>query len=295
MSLPTISIVIPNYNSGTVLERCVKSLIDQNYPNLQIILADSCSNDESAAIIDKYASAFSPLVREKDKGQADGLNKGFMHATGEIFGWLCADDELLPGALHHVAERFSADPALDVLTGRCERVMPDMTTRWVTGGDPNTWRNIGIQNVVEQPSTFWKGALHRKIGLLDTTYHLGFDWDFWARMKAAGAKLQATDRVLSRYYFSDSNKTGTAGQLFMKEAFRLVNAYGPFGLAHIYRFLYRNFDLKGCYDKPLTATRARCLMFIGAIATLRVIIGKRLVNMYNWHFASCQERNIKWF
>ena len=110
---PTISIVIPNFNSGPVLERCIKSLLDQNYPELQIIMADSCSNDESAATIERYAGAFNPLIREKDKGQADGLNKGFASARGQIFGWLCADDELLPGTLHHVAQAFKDDPDLE--------------------------------------------------------------------------------------------------------------------------------------------------------------------------------------
>lgn len=295
--LPTFSIVIPNYNSGPVLQRCIDSLLAQEYPQLQLIMADSCSTDESRAIIEKYRDRFSVLIVEKDKGQADGLNKGFARAEGEIRGWLCADDELLPGALHHVATLFAADPALDVVTGKCQRIMPDGTTRFLAGGDPDTWKKIGIQNIVEQPSTFWRSKLHQQLGQLDTTYHLGFDWDLWARMKKAGAKLHVTDRVLSRYYFSDSNKTGTAGKLFAKEAFRLVHKHGPLwgGLARIYRFLYKNFDLKGCYDKPPTCTRRRFIAFMWTMACLRVLIGRRLLLMYNWHFAACQERNIKWF
>ncbi len=294
---PTFSIVIPNYNSGPVLERCIQSLLAQDYPKLQLIMADSCSTDESKQIIEKYREHFDVLIIEKDKGQADGLNKGFSRATGEIFGWLCADDELLPGTLHHVAEIFAKNPDVDIVTGKCERVMPDGQTRFVTGGDPETWQKIGIQNVIEQPSTFWKASMHRKVGQLDTSYHLGFDWDLWARLRNAGAKIQVTDRVLSRYYFSDTNKTGSAGALFVKEAFRLVKTYGPLGgaLAHIYRFLYKHFDLKGCYDKPPRCSKYRFMAFMWTMAVLRVLIGKRLLLMYNWHFAACQERNVKWF
>ncbi len=297
MNLPSISIVIPNFNSGAVLERCIRSLLDQDYPNLQIVMADSCSNDESKVIIERYRDRFGVLLIEKDKGQADGLNKGFARATGEIFGWLCADDELMPGTLAYVGQQFAADGELQVLTGKCERIMPDGTTRFVTGGDPQTWEKIGIQNIVEQPSTFWKASLHRQLGELDGSYHLGFDWDFWARMKKAGAKLKVSDRVLSRYYFSDTNKTGTAGAKFMTEAFRLVRAHGPLwgGLAYVYRFLYKHFDLKGCYDKPPTCTRQRFVAFMWTMATLRVLIGKRLLLLYNWHFAACQERGQKWF
>src|SRR5579885_1698267 len=108
------SIVIPNYNSGPVLERALRSLVSQHYPDLQLILIDAGSTDASREIIERYRPHLDTVVIEKDNGQADALNKGFARATGDVFGWLCADDELLPGALHHAAEIFSANPQADV-------------------------------------------------------------------------------------------------------------------------------------------------------------------------------------
>ena len=77
----------------------------------------------------------------------------------------------------------------------------------------------------------------------------------------------------------------------------MVRKYGPFhgGLAYIYRFLYQHFDLEGCYDRPPACTRARAALFAASLKTLKWLIGERLLYMYNWHFASCQQRNLKWW
>src|SRR4051812_27679419 len=179
-----ISIVIPNYNSGDQLERAMRSLIAQDCPNLQLILADAESTDESRQTIEKYRDQFHTVIIKKDKGQADGLNQGFKHADGDIFAWLCSDDELQPGALHHVNELFVAHPEVDVITGACQRLFADGTT-YVVPVNPDPWSKIGIQNVIEQPSTFWRGSIHRRVGELNYSYFLAFDWDLWNRFKRA--------------------------------------------------------------------------------------------------------------
>lgn len=289
-----ISIVIPNYNSGPLLERAVRSLLDQHYPDLQLILADSESCDESRDIIERYRQVFDPAIIRKDRDQADGLNQGFAHARGDVHGWLCADDELLPGALEHVAQVFAVRPEADVLIGCCQRIFPDGST-WITPARADTWELIGIQNVVDQPAVFWKSDLHRRLGPLDTSYRLAFDWDLWCRMRDAGARLVTTDRVLARYHFSGTNQSGKAGRGHARESFRIVRRYGPPGLAYIFRFLYHVFDLRGCYDQPPACTKARAALFALALAALSRVIGERRLYLYNWHFASCQERGLKWW
>jgi len=290
------AIVIPNYNAGPVLERCIRSLLDQDYPELRLIMADAGSTDESRDVIERYRDAFDVVISEKDDGQADGLNKGFARADGDVFGWLCADDELLPGALKHVAETFDRHPDADVVNGACERIYPD-GLRIIYPSAPDAWDVITVKDVIEQPSTFWRAELHRKLAPLDTSYYMAFDWDLWIRMAASRAKLVATDRTLSRYYFTDMNKCGRAGNRFAQEAYRIIRTYGPLRgrLAPIYRFIYHHFDLKGCYDRPVQCSRLRWFAYWLTRAVLRVLIGERLLNMYNWHFAACQERNMKWW
>ena len=294
--LPEFSIVMPNFNSGPQLERAIQSVLAQGYPNLQLILVDAYSNDESRHTIERYRTHFDKVIIEKDNGQADGLNKGFRHATGELFGWLCADDELLPGTLLHVAELFRSHQEAGVITGSCQRVFSDGTT-CVVRADLKPWDKIHIKNVIEQPSTFWRGSLHRKAGQLNCNYFLAFDWDLWNRFRKLGAKILSTDRVLSKYYFSQTNKSGNAGRRHATESFIVVRKYGPLlgGLAYIFRFLYFQFDLKGCYDNPPTCGLLRSHVFIWTLAFLRAVIGKRLLYSYNWHFASCQERGLKWW
>ena len=293
---PKISIIIPNYNSGDQLERALRSLLAQQYASLELILIDAGSTDQSAATIEKFKSHFQKVVIEKDRGQADGLNKGFRLATGDIFGWLCADDELLPGALHHVADLFTAHPTASVITGDCQRVFSDGVS-YIVPADTNPWQKIGIQNVIEQPSTFWRSSLHRQTGELDLRYHLAFDWDLWNRFERCGAIILPTHHILSKYYFTSTNKSGNAGRLHATEAFQILRNYGPlFGfLAYLFRFLYFQFDLTGCYDNPPTCTLLRSHLFIWTLAFLRALIGKRLLYLYNWHFASCQERGLKWW
>ncbi|HZZ42172.1 MAG TPA: glycosyltransferase family 2 protein [Tepidisphaeraceae bacterium] len=296
LPLPRISIVVPNYNGGATLERTVRSLLAQEYPDLQIILMDSASKDNSIEIIERYRHNFDPCIVEKDKGQADGLNRGFRQARGEIRAWLCSDDELTPGTLHHVAEVFENNPQANLLIGHCERVFSDGKSYVVTPNE-KSWENINVQNGLDQPSLFWRAELQQKAGELDPTYNLAFDWDLWNRFKKSGARPVFTDRVLSRYYFSETNKSGNSGSQHAREAFRILRKYGPIGgmLGYIFRFLYRHFDLKGCYDKPPTCTLWRSHVFMWVLAALMPLIGRRRLYQYNWHFASCQERGLKWW
>jgi glycosyltransferase involved in cell wall biosynthesis len=178
-----ISIVVPNFNSGDTIERAIHSLIEQEYPDKQLILVDGGSKDSSVSVIEKYRRHFDKIFIEKDQGQADALNKGFSLADGDIFGWLCADDELLPGAMKHVAECFACDPRAEVLTGKCERIYPDGTF-FVSPARADAWEVINVQNVIEQPSTFWRSSLHRALGELDLSYRMAFDWDFWIRIES---------------------------------------------------------------------------------------------------------------
>jgi hypothetical protein len=203
---------------------------------------------------------------------------------------------LLPGALAEVARVFGSDPSADVMTGACERVFPD-GTRLVCPPHPQAWEIIGIQDQIEQSATFWKRELQNKVGPLSLQYHMAFDWDLWNRFKRAGTKAAKTEQVLSRYYFSSTNKTGTAGRKFADEAFAIIRQYGPLSgaLAYMYRFLYRHFDLHGCYDRPPTCTLLRSHLFIWVMGLLRASIGQRLLYLYNWHFASRQERGLKWW
>src|SRR5579863_10063148 len=106
MTLPSISIVVPNYNGGGTLARTLQSLVDQHYDGLEILVVDGGSTDNSIEVIKQYGSHITWWVSEKDRGQSHAINKGFARATGQIVNWLCSDDVLTPNALRVVGEQF---------------------------------------------------------------------------------------------------------------------------------------------------------------------------------------------
>ncbi|MGB5949716.1 MAG: glycosyltransferase family 2 protein [Parvibaculum sp.] len=290
-----ISLVIPNYNSGNIIERAISSVVSQNYPDLELILVDGGSTDESIRICREHADLFSVFVSEPDAGIADALNKGFARASGDLFGWLAADDELAPGALHHWNELFQRHPEVDAITGGCLRVFEDGSTL-ITTPRADVMQRITFNNGIEQPSTLWRAGLHRRIGALDTSYKLAFDWDLWCRFRKAGARVMPIDRVMSHYHFSATNLTSSSGEKLMREMFRVVRTHGPyFGLvAYVYLALFKYFDLHGCFDKPKTWSlrRAALRVFLGF---LYVIFTPRIIRAYNWKFISRQMRGLVWF
>ncbi|MBM3138342.1 MAG: glycosyltransferase, partial [Chloroflexi bacterium] len=116
-TLPMISIVTPSYNQADFLERTIKSVLSQEYPQLEYILQDGGSSDGSTEIIDRYRNRLSHVESIRDSGQANAINRGFRHVTGEIMAYLNSDDMLLPGTLHYVAEYFSRHPKVNVVYG----------------------------------------------------------------------------------------------------------------------------------------------------------------------------------
>src|SRR5438105_4503434 len=121
-SVPRISVVTPSYNQGRFLEQCIKSVLDQGYPNLEYIIIDGGSTDESVAVIRKYQDRLASWVSERDAGQTDAINKGFRRATGEVVAWMNADDFYLPGAFARIAQAYQQSPQASFYFGNGLRV-----------------------------------------------------------------------------------------------------------------------------------------------------------------------------
>jgi glycosyltransferase involved in cell wall biosynthesis len=309
--LPLISIVVPCYNAAETIERTIRSLIEQHYPNLELIAIDGASTDDTLAILDRYRQYFTKIISEPDRGQADALNKGFRLATGDIFGWLCADDELTPGSLVYLANLFQDRPEIDAISAGCTRVFADSST-YDTAPRADVMQRIGYHNGIEQPSTLWRAALHHRAGELDESYHYAFDWVWWNQLHRAGANVLVVDRVVSCYYFSDTNKTSTGSRDVVDEMYRVIKNFGPIRgyLADIYLFLYEHFDLSGYYDKSPAVShldwcvylfkqqhhnKFKIFTWLACLQSLSLLFGRDPILGYNWNFASRQERGLCWY
>jgi len=117
INFPKISIVIPSYNQAKFIEKSILSVLNQDYPNIELIIIDGGSNDNTVEIIKRYEDNITFWISEKDKGQSDALNKGFKHCSGQIFGWLNSDDVYLPNAFKFVMNAFTKHSNKKVVFG----------------------------------------------------------------------------------------------------------------------------------------------------------------------------------
>lgn len=204
---PAISIVTCSYQQARHLDRAICSVLDQNYPRLEYIVIDGGSTDGSVPIIRRHERALAYWCSEPDAGQTDALAKGFRRATGEIQGWLCSDDLLLPGALDAVADFFFRHPgALAVygdalwidVAGRLLRPKKEMHfSRFVLRHD---------HNYIPQPSMFWRSRLYASVRGLDARFDLAMDADLWDRFSAV-TRIEHIPRYLSCMRRYEQQKT----------------------------------------------------------------------------------------
>jgi glycosyltransferase involved in cell wall biosynthesis len=292
---PRVSVVTPSRNAAATIERTLRSIEAQVYPNLQLLCIDGGSTDDTVAIIRRFAGLVSFFVSERDRGAAEALNKGFRKADGEILCYLNADDEFAPGALHRVAAAFVEHPEADVVTGGCKRFFADGST--LLTQVPDCFLNVlALRDAIEQPSTFWRATVHRRAGEFDETYQLTFDWEWWNRLLGVGARFIRVQEVLSHYHFSETNLTSRGAQRVVDEMLRVTTTYGPRRAVWAYPFIYRVFDLHGFYDRPFPELSPwRRLVFKNALKALRWLCGAEIIDNYNWNWASKQVRGIVWF
>lgn len=225
MTLPTISIVVPNFNGAKTLRGTLDSLLEQAYPGLEMIVVDGGSSDGSVEIIREYQHHLAWWASEKDRGQSDALNKGFARATGEIVNWLCSDDLLLPGTLIKVGTVFSQDPAIDAVVGAAEfRFLTEgRTERQAPSIDQ--FDLFPILCPFAQPSCFFRRSLFEAAGGLDESLHYAMDLDLWTRFDRRGCRWKVIPDVLSAAQMTGENKMSTCGPQFVKEYERVYRRH----------------------------------------------------------------------
>lgn len=240
---PKISIVTPSYNQGQFLEQTILSVLGQGYPNLEYIIIDGGSTDNSLEIIKKYEKYLTYWVSERDKGQSHALNKGFQIATGEILAWLNSDDYYLPNTLNQIATFLPIKPA-SILFGNCLHM--DESSNQFVGSNVVQWQknfDITIYDYIIQPSSFWNRATWEAVGLLDENLHYGFDWDWFVRAENLGVNFISSNQYFSLYRIHESHKTGTGGDKRFQELCDIYGKYDKQEIIPLFEYLYTNRDV----------------------------------------------------
>jgi GT2 family glycosyltransferase len=236
---PRISIITPTFNQGRFIEATLQSVLRQGYPNLEYLVLDGGSTDNTPAILEQFRKHLSFCRSEKDDGQADAINKGFTRSTGDIMAWLNSDDQYAPDALARVALTFDQFPEADIVVGGCG-LLDD-----ATGSVSHVHHsNLPIGAVVPmpleqlldvdscwlkghffyQPEVFWRRRIWEAAGgTVNEELYFSFDYELWVRMARAGAKVVHIPDLLTLYRVHAAQKTYGAELPYLPEL-RSVNA-----------------------------------------------------------------------
>lgn len=213
---PKITIVTACYNSAKYIERSILSVLNQNYPNLEYIIIDGASTDGTIEVIKKYTGKMK-YVSEPDQGQTNALNKGFALATGEVYGWLNADEEYLPDTLKRVGRVFAAEKGLDLAFGDRIKIDDDRNFLCAQKLPAMHPRNFSIYayGLLFSDTTFWSRCLHQQTGILDEINypHLSMDFDWFIRLSVNVRKWKKIDAYLSLFTEREDRKTALVSNL----------------------------------------------------------------------------------
>lgn len=184
MTLPRISLVTPVFNSANYLEQTIRSVLAQNYPNLEYYVMDGGSTDGTLDIIRKYESQITGWVSEPDRGMYDAINKGFARTSGEIMGWISATDQLQIGGLSVVGSVFRDLQQVEWITGR-PTIFNDAGMTVSVLPLPR-WSRLrflaGANRYIQQESTYWRRSLWEKAGgRTDSSRRSASDFELWLR------------------------------------------------------------------------------------------------------------------
>lgn len=201
-----ISVVTVCYNMAQYIETTIKSVLSQNYPNLEYIVIDGGSTDGTLQIIEKYKDRLAYYVSEPDNGMYDAINKGFSKATGDVIAWINADDVYMPWTLQTVNDVFTKYPDTQWLGGKYAFLNEDGTLAQIFPKTSircqkdikNGWCREGVLGPLQQESMFWRRELYTQSGGLDTSYKYAGDFELWTRF-ALHASLSKIDLPLAAF------------------------------------------------------------------------------------------------
>ena len=207
---PTISIVTPSFRQAHLIERTLKSVVEQGYPRLDYHVQDGGSTDGTVPVLERWQDRLTSWESIPDGGQSAAINLGFAKTKGEIMAWLNSDDLLMPGALDYVASFFHRNPEIDVLYGNRLLINEDdeLIGRWVLPGHDD--KVLPWADYVPQETLFWRRAIWEKVGGIDESFKFAMDWDLLLRFRAAGARFAHRPVYLGAFRIHAMQKTSAA-------------------------------------------------------------------------------------
>lgn len=217
-----VSVITPSYNQAAYLEQTIRSVLEQDYPQIEYFVIDGGSTDGSVEIIQKYAKRFAYWVSEKDRGQADAINKGFVRATGDVVAWLNSDDYYLPGVVRAAVKVFEEHPDAALVYGNMLAVDENGKTF-----NTFTYRQLKLDDllcfqIIGQPAVFMRRAALQKTDGLNLNFHFLLDHLLWIQIAKHGQLLYVNQTWSAARYHAEAKNRARAAE-FGREAFRILD------------------------------------------------------------------------
>lgn len=227
MSYPKISVVTPSFNQGQYLEQTILSVLGQNYQNLEYIIIDGGSTDNSVEIIKKYEAYLKFWVSEPDNGQSQAINKGFKLASGDILAWLNSDDLYIPGIFNEICKLININEP-GIYIGECIHFRDEDKSIISWGSEVVNSSNtidLTINDFIIQPSTFWTRKTWSKLGDLREDLHYGFDWEWFLRATKKDVCFFPLNFPVSLYRIHNEQKSQFRSIPRQREILEIYSSY----------------------------------------------------------------------
>jgi glycosyltransferase involved in cell wall biosynthesis len=223
---PKISIVTPSYNQGQLIEETIRSVLLQGYPNLEYIIIDGGSSDNTVEIICRYAPWLSYWVSEKDRGQSHAINKGWDKATGDILAWINSDDTYAAGSFTKVAEYFLNAPSTAMIYGDCNIIDGQgIFVKRCPAEEFNLENLVCNKWFIPQQSTFLRRSVVEAVGGIREDLHLVMDWEYWLRIALGGKIIRYLPVQLASFRIWEEAKTSSCSDRSAQEKILVLDQY----------------------------------------------------------------------
>ncbi len=224
---PSISVIVPSFNQGQYIEETLLSIIGQQYPNLEILVIDGGSTDNTTYILEKYSNQISYWHSKKDKGQADAINQGIKLSSGDIVCWLNSDDMYLPGTLLDIGKRFLRSTNKNHLIYGAAVTINQSTEKLFGGAEiaaPFEAFKLTYGDFLVQPSSFWTRKLWLEIGELNISYNYVLDWEWFIRASKV-TEFEYIRKFYSVYRYHPLHKSSNGDEERREEIIDVVSKY----------------------------------------------------------------------
>ena len=222
--LPLVSIVTPSFNQGRFLKRTIDSVLTQDYQNVEYIVIDGGSTDESLDILNSYGDQFF-WMSESDKGQTDAINKGMLQANGDILAYLNSDDVLMPGAITRIVNYFDQHPECGMVYGNADYIDADDHFIGTYKTADYSFERLMQDCMVCQPASFWRKSVAEIVGPFDEKLNFVMDYEYWIRIAKSGAGINFIKEKIACSRLYPETKTMSARAKIYKEIFEISRKY----------------------------------------------------------------------